>query len=86
MSIPPVARVGDPGSHGGAIGTGSPSLHADGIQVARTGDTYDCALHGPQSLIGSATIYAESRQVVRVGDVAACGAVITAGSPTMSSG
>ena len=85
MSLEPVCRIGDVGSHGGAVATGSPSLSADGIAVARTSDIYDCAIHGPQALIGSAIISAEGLAVVRIGDLAACGSVMTAGSPTMNS-
>jgi len=87
VSGQPVARVGDPGSHGGVIASGSPSFSADGIAVARVGDPYDCARHGVQPMVGgSAVLTAEGKGVCRVGDAAACGAVITAGSPTTTSG
>lgn len=83
--MPPVARVGDAGSHDGVIITGSPSRTADGRAVARVGDIYDCPLHGPNPIIaGSSISTAEGRAVARVNDPTACGAVITTGSPTHS--
>lgn len=85
MSLEPICRIGDTGTHGGPIATGSPSLSCDGLPVARTGDTYDCAIHGPQSLTGSAILSAEGLNCVRIGDAAACGSVMISGSPTTSS-
>lgn len=82
--MPAVARLGDPGSHGGAIVTASPDTDCDGgIPVARRGDTYACPIHGPNPIVqGSPTTDVNSRPVARVGDATACGAVIAAGSPT----
>jgi uncharacterized Zn-binding protein involved in type VI secretion len=80
----PVARVGDPGSHGGALASGSPTTFADGRAVARIGDTLNCARHGAQPMVGgSSVLCADGKGVCRVGDAAACGATITAGSPMM---
>ena len=31
-----VIRIGDPGSHGGAVATGSPATFANGLKVARS--------------------------------------------------
>lgn len=81
--MPAAARKGDPGSHGGAILTGSPDATWDGIPAARVGDTYGCPLHGPNAIIqGSPDTYVNDRRAARVGDATACGAVIAAGSPT----
>ena len=83
--MPKVARLGDPGTHGGAIVTASPDTYCDGIKVARVGDTYACPAHGPNPIVaGSPTTFVNSRAVARVGDPTACGAVIAAGSPTMT--
>lgn len=77
-----VIRVGDPGSHGGVVSTGSPDVNANGIAVARVGDTYDCALHGPNPIVsGSPDTFANGQAVARVGDVTQCGATLVAGSP-----
>ena len=76
------ARVGDPGSHGGVIVTGSPHTYVNGRRLARVGDTYACILHGPNPIIqGSPDTWANGQQVARVGDATACGAVIADGSP-----
>ncbi len=83
--MPAVARLGDPGSHGGSIVTASPDTDCDGIPVARLGDTYACPIHGPNPIVeGSPTTDVNSRNVARVGDATACGARIAAGSPTWS--
>jgi uncharacterized Zn-binding protein involved in type VI secretion len=75
-----VARVGDPGSHGGTITTGSLKVKSDGIFIARHGDNFACAEHGNQPLISNAKTLADGLPIVRVGDQAACGSVITSGS------
>lgn len=78
-----MCRVGDAGSHGGAILTGSPDYFDNGQAVARVGDLYGCPEHGPNPLVeGSPDSYANSKRIVRVGDHAACGAVMVTGSPT----
>lgn len=80
--MPRVARLGDPGSHGGTIVTGAASVRSDGHLVARIGDTYACPLHGPNPIVeGSAHYRAEGSPVARVGDAMQCGAVVQDGSP-----
>jgi uncharacterized Zn-binding protein involved in type VI secretion len=77
-----VVRVGDPGSHGGAVSTGSPDVTANGQAVARVGDTYNCPEHGPNPITsGSPDTTANGQAVARVGDSTACGATLTDGSP-----
>ena len=46
----PVARIGDPISHGGAIAGGSPNVFCNSLNVARIGDPVACEIHGAQSL------------------------------------
>jgi uncharacterized Zn-binding protein involved in type VI secretion len=85
----PVARHGDPSSHGGTItGACSPTFKCDGIAVARTGDAHTCPIpgHGTTALTGSSEATADGGlRIVRVGDTAGCGAAITSGSPTVQS-
>ena len=82
-----VARVGDPGSHGGTIGTGSDTVLTNGRRTARVNDTYNCAKHGSNPLTtGSSTVFVNGRKVVRVNDRASCGAIITSGSPNVFAG
>ena len=81
--MPRICRVGDAGSHGGAILSGSPNVFDNGDAVARIGDIYGCPIHGPNPLVSwSPNVYCDDRQVVRVGDKAECGAVMVSGSPT----
>lgn len=80
--MPPVARIGDSGSHGGSIVSGCATTRSDGPQVARVGDTYACPLHGPNPIAaGSSIMKIEGQRVARIGDPTACGAAITSGSP-----
>lgn len=80
--MPGVARLGDTGSHGGAIVTGSPTGSCDGAPIARVGDTYACPIHGPNPIIeGSHHPYSlDGNPVSRLGDHTACGATITSAS------
>ena len=85
--MPQVARLGDKGSHGGAIITASPNVNADGIALARVGDIYDCPIHGPNPIVtGSATVSANGSKVARLGDLAECGAAIVTASPDVYAG
>jgi uncharacterized Zn-binding protein involved in type VI secretion len=80
--MPDIIRIGDPGSHGGSVTTGSPDVTANGIPVARVGDTYSCPIHGPNPIVtGSPDVTANGQAVARVGDTTACGATLQAGSP-----
>jgi len=77
-----IIRIGDPGSHGGSVTTGSPDTFANGLKVARVGDTYSCPIHGANPIVtGSADTTANGQAVARVGDTTACGATLQAGSP-----
>ncbi len=79
--MPRVARIGDSGSHGGAIITGSDTGTSDGRKIARIGDLYDCPIHGANPIIsGSAAYSLDGRKVARVGDRTQCNAIITSGS------
>lgn len=80
--MPAVARLGDPGSHGGAIISASPTTTADGKKVARVGDMYGCPRHGPNPITtGSNSFPVDNKKCAHVGSQTACGAIITAGSP-----
>jgi uncharacterized Zn-binding protein involved in type VI secretion len=75
-------RIGDPGSHGGSVTSGSPDVIVNGKAVARVGDTYACSIHGANPIAtGSADTFANGKAVARVGDITACGASLQAGSP-----
>lgn len=79
------ARVGDTSSHRGTIISGSPDTFDNGLAVARAGDLHDCPIHRITPLIPSTTkTYVNGRLVITVGAKAACGAVITSGSPDVN--
>jgi uncharacterized Zn-binding protein involved in type VI secretion len=79
---PAVVRIGDSGSHGGSVSSGSDNVLCNGRGVARVGDTYDCPIHGPNKIdSGSPDTFANSKQIARVGDATECGASLTEGSP-----
>lgn len=77
-----VVRLGDAGSHGGVVTTGSDDTSANLLPVARVGDTYNCPVHGPNPIItGSDNTTCNGRRVARLGDLTLCGAVLIEGSP-----
>lgn len=81
-----VVRLGDPGSHDGAaqgeVIEASSDVFANGLGVARVGDTYLCPIHGPNPIVsGSPSVWANGRRVAGVGDTTECGAVLVDGSP-----
>jgi uncharacterized Zn-binding protein involved in type VI secretion len=79
--VPAIARIGDPGSHGGEIITGASQSFCEGPAIARKGDLYGCPIHGPNKIVtGAAQSLCEGAQIARVGDFTECGAQITAGA------
>lgn len=82
--MPPVARIGDTGSHGGQIVTGASKLTVEGAKAARVGDTYACPIHGGNPITsGSSITTVEGAALARIGDSTACGATITSGAAKM---
>lgn len=80
--MPSIIRLGDTGSHGGSVTTASPDVLAQGERVARVGDTYNCPIHGPNSIVsGSPNCTANGQAIARVGDHTACGATLQGGAP-----
>lgn len=81
-----VARLGDTSSHGGSIISASSDVMANGIGVARAGDSHACPISGhgvtPLSPITSKSMV-NGRLVITVGATAGCGATITTGSPNV---
>jgi uncharacterized Zn-binding protein involved in type VI secretion len=80
----PVCRIGDTGSHGGAITTASTNILSNGLGVARNGDTYVCDIHGTQSIIATGNVLANGLPVAVVGDEATCGSILSVGSPNVT--
>lgn len=79
--MPRDSRIGDAGSHGGAIITGSPNVIDEGKQSARVGDIYMCPIHGANPIVsGSAKTVVNNRKNARVTSVTACGATIVSGA------
>lgn len=74
-----VCTIGSTGSHGGTVTTGGISK-ANGKPVARIGDTYQCPLHGKQTVTqGSPAFIDDGHLVAFVGCSTSCGATLTSG-------
>lgn len=81
--MPGVARLGDSISHGGRIISASGDTFADGLAVARIGDSVMCDKHGLTHIVNGAEGTTTNKlQTARVGDSTACGATIVEGSST----
>jgi len=83
-----VVRLGDPSDHGGSMITADAHYKADGIQACVNGDLHSCPIpgHGVTSVSASTSITSSNgKKILRVGDVAGCGAVISSGSPEVTS-
>ncbi|MEN6358288.1 MAG: PAAR domain-containing protein [Armatimonadota bacterium] len=82
-----IARLGDGSDHNGVIITAASRTFINGKPAARKGDLHSCPMHGITPIIsGSDRLLIEGQPAARVGDSAACGAVITSGSPDTSAG
>lgn len=82
MAGKPIARLGDPGSHGGSISTGSSPIFVNSLPIACVGDTYACPIHGPNPITtGAPHALGLGKYVAHVDSRTACGASIIAGSP-----
>jgi uncharacterized Zn-binding protein involved in type VI secretion len=80
-----IARLGDTSSHNGTIITAADQTFVNGKPAARKGDLHQCPMHGVTPIIsGSNKVIIEGQPAARIGDMAACGAVITSGSPNTS--
>lgn len=79
--MPLVVRLGDSGTHGGAVVTSASKSYAEGSLIARQGDIYACPLHGPNAITGgSPDTICEGAAVARHGDSTACGASLISGA------
>jgi uncharacterized Zn-binding protein involved in type VI secretion len=85
MPTEKAARIGDEGSHGGFIITGSDVTSIDGRKAARIGDIYDCEIDGPNPIVtGSDVVIIDGKPAARIGSLTECGAVIITGSDVTS--
>lgn len=76
-----IARLGDTGTHGGAIITSYEAVWCEGPQVAGIGDIYNCPIHGPNPIVtGSPNSTFEGRKCAHHGSVTECGALIISGA------
>lgn len=79
--MPLVVRLGDSGSHGGAVITSASKWKFEGALCARKGDLYACPLHGPNAIAeGSGKWLCEGMPIARDGDLTACGAALISGA------
>lgn len=76
---PPIIRLGDTSSHGGAVTSAASRWRCVGIPIARRGDAFACPIHGPQSIAtGSGKHVCEGPPIAREGDTTTCGASLVA--------
>ncbi len=78
----PVARMGDPTTHGGVITSGFAQVLIGGQPAARLGDMHTCPMATPGTppvphvggpiTMGSATVLIGGQPAARVGDMATC--------------
>jgi uncharacterized Zn-binding protein involved in type VI secretion len=81
--MPLIIRLGDSGSHGGAVISAASKWRCEGKLIARVGDLYDCPLpdHGVNPIVsGSSKWKCEGAAIARDGDVTACGCVLISGA------
>jgi len=79
--MPRDARIGDKGSHGGVLVTGSPDTIDENRRSSRVMDIYLCAIHGPQVVVsGSPKTIVNNRRNCRITSVCSCGAIIVSGA------
>jgi uncharacterized Zn-binding protein involved in type VI secretion len=77
--MPLIARLGDPGTHGGEVITSADRSKAEGVLIARIGDIYACPIHGPNPIVSGADISkCEGKPVAVDGSRTRCGASIVA--------
>jgi uncharacterized Zn-binding protein involved in type VI secretion len=85
--MPNTARLTDTISHGGYIMNASPDRQANGLGVARIGDSAMCNQHGLVQIInGSSGVQTNGLATARLGDMLSCGATIISGSPDIDTG
>lgn len=79
--MPNDSRIGDTGTHGGRIITGSHNVIDENSPSARVGDIYACPIHGPNAIVtGSPKTIVNNRRNVRITSMTACGAMINSGA------
>lgn len=79
--MPNDSRIGDAGSHGGVLVTGSSSVIDENSPSSRVGDIYACPIHGPNPVVtGSPKTVNTGTPNCRVTSLTACGAVIVTGA------
>lgn len=64
------------------ITASSIEVYTDGIKTCINGDLLACPIHGPNPVSSAHTALSNQQPFIAIGCVAACGAVITSGSPT----
>lgn len=79
--MPLIIRLGDTADHGGAVVTAASKSLAENQRIARIGDIFNCAIHGPNPIVeGSPNTLCEGPPIARHGDHTACGAALISGA------
>ena len=86
--MPAVATLNSTSSHGGNMITASGDTFGNNSGICIDGDMHQCPISGhgitPVSAISTKDVYVNGKKIVVIGDKAACGAVITSGSPSIN--
>ncbi len=78
----PIITVGDIGTHGGAVITGSPISKIRGRAIARLNDLFDCREHGVNRIVNvSGTAKVDGLLIARAGDGTECGCILIGSQP-----
>ena len=76
-----IVRLGDTGTHGGAVVSSASKWKCEGALIARKGDIYACPIHGPNPIVGSSSKFkCEGAYIARHGDATLCGASLISGA------
>ncbi|MCI0151579.1 PAAR domain-containing protein [Paraburkholderia sediminicola] len=80
----PVATLGTPTTHGGAVTSASAGVVINGLAAACVGDTVTCPLHGPGVITDGGPATIAGRMMGHHGSNTTCGAtlVVPGGGPT----
>lgn len=85
--MPSIIRLGDPSDHGGSMVSATGKSTTNGIKTCVSGDMHSCPQygHGTTSVVSSTHVTDSGKGIIKVGDRAGCGAILTNGSPNISS-
>lgn len=77
-----IITVGDIGTHGAVVTTGSPTSKIRGRPIARLGDLVNCPMHGVNRIVNvGGTAKVDGLLIARAGDGTECGCILIGSQP-----